>query len=75
MYTHIYTETERQRQREITIIHIQTYIYIYITKYLLFNPPKTLVRRRCRPATFLKKESPTEGFSCEYCEIFKNSFL
>ena len=24
---------------------------------------------------FIKKEIPTKVFSCEYCEIFKNSFL
>ena len=23
---------------------------------------------------FIKKETPTQVFSCEFCEIFKNSF-
>ena len=27
------------------------------------------------PATLLKKETPTQVFSCEYCKIFKNSFF
>ena len=27
-----------------------------------------------RPAT-LKKETPTQVFFCEYCEIFKNNFF
>ena len=27
-----------------------------------------------RPATLLK-ETPTQVFSCEYCEIFKNTFF
>ena len=28
-----------------------------------------------RVATLLKQEAPTWLFSCEYCKIFKNSFL
>ena len=30
--------------------------------------------RGFRPATFLK-ETPTQVFSCEYCEILKNTFF
>ena len=28
-----------------------------------------------RPATVLKRETPTHGFSCRFCEIFKKTFL
>ena len=28
-----------------------------------------------RPATLLKKEIPTQAFSCEYCSVFKNNYL
>ena len=28
-----------------------------------------------RPAIFIKKEAPTEVFSCEFCEIFNYTFL
>ena len=28
-----------------------------------------------KPAQVYQKETPTQVFSCEYCEIFKNSFL
>ena len=28
-----------------------------------------------KASIFVKKEIPTQVFSCEYCEIFKNSFL
>ena len=27
-----------------------------------------------KPATLVKKETPTQVFSCELCEIFKNTF-
>ena len=40
---------------------------VFTGKHLCWSP--------FRPATLLKKESPTQVFSCEYCEIFKNSFL
>ena len=36
----------------------------------LFNKAGTLIT-----CVFIKKEIPTQVFSCEYCEIFKNSFL
>ena len=36
----------------------------------LFNKAGTL-----KTCVFIKKEIPTQVFSCEYCEIFKNSFL
>ena len=36
----------------------------------LFNKAGT--RKAC---IFIKKGIPTQVFSCEYCEIFKNSFL
>ena len=28
-----------------------------------------------RPGNFIKKESLAQVFSCEFCEIFKNTFL
>ena len=28
-----------------------------------------------RPASFIKKETRTQVFSCEICEIFKNTYL
>ena len=28
-----------------------------------------------RPATLLKKETLTQVFSCEYCEIVKNTYI
>ena len=36
----------------------------------LFNKAGAL-----KACIFIKKEIPTQVFSCEYCEIFKNSFL
>ena len=36
----------------------------------LFNKAGTL-----KACIFIKKEIPTQVFSCEYCKIFKNSFL
>ena len=31
--------------------------------------------RRFKPATLLKKEIMAQMFSCEFCEIFKNTFF
>ena len=28
-----------------------------------------------RPSTLLKKETPTQVFFCEFCQIFKNNFF
>ena len=39
------------------------------------QPPEVLYRKWCRPATLLKKEALAQGFSCEFCEISKNTFL
>ena len=36
---------------------------------LIFNNNTVL-----RPATLLKIETPTQVFSCEFCEIFKSAF-
>ena len=37
---------------------------------LFFNKVASL-----RPATLLKKKTPAEVFSCEFCEISKNTFF
>ena len=42
----------------------------HLCKSLLFNKVAGL-----RPATLLKNEILTQVFSCEICEIFKNTFL
>ena len=37
-----------------------------------------MIKMTCQslaPVTLLKKETPTQVFSCELCEIFKNNFL
>ena len=36
---------------------------------------ESLFKKVARPATFLKRDSNTQVFSCEYCTIFKNSFF
>ena len=36
---------------------------------------KHLCQSRLRPATLLKKDTLTHVFSCEFCEIYKNSVL
>ena len=33
------------------------------------------VRLYCKACNFIKKETPKQVLSCEYCEIFKNSFF
>ena len=46
----------------------------FLEKLLKFSKAATgdvLEKYLCR----FKKETPTQGFSCEYCEIFKNSFF
>ena len=37
--------------------------------------PETLCQRRLRPATLFKKETLAPAFSCEFCEVFKNTFV
>ena len=34
-----------------------------------------LIKLRTDPCNFIKKETLTQVFSCEFCEIFKNSFF
>ena len=41
----------------------------HLCRSLFFNKVADL-----KPATLLKKETPTQVFSCEFCEIFKNTF-
>ena len=38
---------------------------------------ESLFDKSCRPESFqtYEKETPTQMFSCEYCESFKNSFF
>ena len=38
---------------------------------------ESLFKLSCRPqaSNFIKKETPTQVFSCEFCEISKNTFL
>ena len=42
----------------------------YLCRSFLFNKAY-----HWRPVIFLKKETPTQLFSCEFYEIFKNTFL
>ena len=41
----------------------------------LINEKRKIITRCLRPATLLKKETPAQVFSCEFCEISKNSFF
>ena len=35
---------------------------------------KETCNRKPEGLTFIKEETPTQVFSCEYCEIFKNTY-
>ena len=39
--------------------------------------PESLFKKNCRPkaCNFIKKENLAQVFSCEFCEISKNTFL
>ena len=32
-------------------------------------------KKECEACNFIKKETPAQVFSCEFCEIFKNTFF
>ena len=49
----------------LSIVFLQTYVFLKILQYSQEN---TCVR------SLIKKENPTQVFSCEQCEIFKNIF-
>ena len=59
---------------------------VFCIKGVLENFAKFTVKHRCqslifnkvtglRPATLLKKEALAQVFSCDFCEIFKNTFF
>ena len=36
--------------------------------------PEMLYEKRCLACNFIKKEALAQVFSCEFCEIFKNTY-
>ena len=58
-----YFEISRTRYSQMFLkVRVLKNFAIFTVKHLCWNP-------------FLKKETPTQVFSCEYCEIFKNSLF
>ena len=39
------------------------------------QPPEVFYRKRCQAYNFIKKEILAQVFSCEFYEIFKNTFF
>ena len=39
------------------------------------QPPEVFYRNRSEACNFIKKEALAQVFSCEFCEIFKNTFF
>ena len=53
-------------------IYICIYVYIYIYVYVL-DP--LIIKMQTEACSVIKKESLVQLFSCEFCEIFKNTFF
>ena len=45
---------------------------MFFYKYTYFEEPEAATRGACN---FIKKETLTQVFSCEFCEISKNTFF
>ena len=39
------------------------------------QPPEVFCKNRCLASSFTKKEALAQVFSCEFCEILKNTFF
>ena len=39
------------------------------------QPPEVFCENRCLASSFTKKEALAQVFSCEFCEILKNTFF
>ena len=48
---------------------------VYYKKCVIKNFAKFTGKHMCQACNFIKKETLAEVFSCEFCEIFKNTIF
>ena len=47
---------------------------LFFNKIAGFSSPENIRKLKVSVYSFIRKETPTQPFSCEFCEIFKNTF-
>ena len=58
-----------------TVLKMEFSLMILNSLMYYLHSKKKINSIALRPATLLEKESPAQVFSCEICEIFKNTFF
>ena len=75
IYIYIYIHTYIICVFNISVLTIHIHINQKVSKFT-FSLLRKILRHRCFPevCNIIKKGTLTQGFSCEFCEIYKNTF-
>ena len=85
------TDVKKKASRKSLKVVSATFLllcFVCLKEYLLKQPPEVFCKKRCsqkcckihrktqaQACNFIKKESLAQVFSCEFCEISKNTFF